>query len=59
MKRPDYLHELQSRCLKHFPTSEPATLRYSEMSAMAMGWNEPEPIAESTQKIRVVIGGDV
>ncbi len=58
MKRTDYLGELQHRFLT-LPPSEPATIRYGEMLARAMGWNEPEPVSASTHKIRVVIGGNV
>ena len=58
MKRTDYLGELQHRFLT-LPPSEPATVRYGEMLARAMGWNEPEPVSASTHKIRVVIGGDL
>jgi hypothetical protein len=58
MKCTDYLGELQHRFLT-LPPSEPATVRYGEMLSRAMGWNEPEPISASAQKIRVVIGGNV
>jgi phage terminase small subunit len=57
MKRNDYLHELQYRFV-NLPPNEPATVRYGEMLAKAMGWDKPEQIATSTQKIRVIIGGD-
>ena len=57
MKRTDYLGELKHRFL-NLPPSEPATVRYGEMLARAMGWNEPEKIdIASAMDIRIRIGG--
>jgi phage terminase small subunit len=41
MNRADYVRELQTRFM-NLPPEEPATVRYGEMLAKAMGWNEPE-----------------
>jgi phage terminase small subunit len=41
MNRADYVRELQNRFI-NLPPEEPATVRYGEMLAKAMGWNEPE-----------------
>ena len=41
MNRVDYVRELQNRFM-NLPPEEPATVRYGEMLAKAMGWNEPE-----------------
>jgi phage terminase small subunit len=57
MKRTDYLGELQRRFLT-LPPSEPATVRYGEMLARAMGWNEPEKInITAASEIQIRIGG--
>jgi len=57
MKRTDYLFELQHRFLTQ-PPAEPATVRYGEMLARAMGWHEPEKVdIASAIDIRIRIGG--
>jgi len=56
-KRETYLETLRERFME-MPPELPATAKYGEMLAKAMGWNEPEKIeVAGAMDINIRIGG--